>query len=42
MRLSVLDQSAVVTGRSPARSIRESRALARQVEALGYARSWGA
>ncbi len=40
MRLSVLDQSTIVSGRSPAASIRESLALARHCEALGYARYW--
>jgi luciferase family oxidoreductase group 1 len=40
MRLSVLDQSTVVTGRSPDASIRESLALARHCEALGYERYW--
>ncbi len=40
LRLSVLDQSTVVTGRSPDASIRESLALARHCEALGYARYW--
>jgi luciferase family oxidoreductase group 1 len=40
MRLSVLDQSTVVTGRSPDTSIRESIALARHCEALGYNRYW--
>ncbi len=40
MRLSVLDQSTVVTGRSPAQSIRESLDLARHCEALGYHRYW--
>ncbi|HET6182100.1 MAG TPA: LLM class flavin-dependent oxidoreductase [Acetobacteraceae bacterium] len=40
MRLSVLDQSTIVTGRAPAQSIRESLALARHCEALGYARYW--
>ena len=40
MRLSVLDQSTVVTGRSPDASIRESLALARHCEALGYHRYW--
>src|ERR1700759_4899856 len=40
LRLSVLDQSTVVTGRSPASSIRESLALARHCEALGYTRYW--
>ncbi len=40
MRLSVLDQSTVVTGRSPDQSIRESLELARHCEALGYDRYW--
>ncbi|PPQ29360.1 LLM class flavin-dependent oxidoreductase [Rhodopila globiformis] len=40
MRLSVLDQSTIVTGRSPDASIRESIALARHCEALGYHRYW--
>jgi luciferase family oxidoreductase group 1 len=40
LRLSVLDQSTVVTGRAPELSIRESLALARHCEALGYHRYW--
>ena len=40
LRLSVLDQSTVVTGRSPDTSIRESLELARHCEALGYHRYW--
>ena len=40
LRLSVLDQSTVVTGRSPDTSIRESLALAKLCESLGYARYW--
>ncbi len=40
VRLSVLDQSTVVTGRSPDTSIRESLALAKHCEALGYSRYW--
>lgn len=40
LRLSVLDQSTVVTGRSPDASIRESLALAQHCEALGYHRYW--
>ena len=40
MRLSVLDQSTIVSGRSPDASIRESLALARHAEALGYHRYW--
>jgi luciferase family oxidoreductase group 1 len=40
VRLSVLDQSTVVSGRSPDASIRESIALAQHCEALGYHRYW--
>jgi luciferase family oxidoreductase group 1 len=40
MRLSVLDQSTIVSGRSPDSSIRESLALAQEAEALGYHRYW--
>src|SRR5206468_2602725 len=40
LQLSVLDQSTIVSGRSPAASIRESLALARHCERLGYARYW--
>src|SRR5580698_7716657 len=40
LRLSVLDQSTVVTGRSPDTSIRESIRLARHCEALCYHRYW--
>jgi luciferase family oxidoreductase group 1 len=40
LRLSVLDQSTIVSGRTPAESIRESLALARYCEALGYSRYW--
>lgn len=40
LRLSVLDQSTVVTGRSPDMSIRESIRLAQHCEALGYHRYW--
>ena len=40
MRLSVLDQSTAVTGRTEAESIRESVTLAQHCEALGYARYW--
>jgi luciferase family oxidoreductase group 1 len=40
MRLSVLDQSTAVTGRTPAESIRESLALAPLCEELGYSRYW--
>jgi luciferase family oxidoreductase group 1 len=40
VRLSVLDQSTIVSGRSPDESIRESIALAQHCESLGYARYW--
>jgi luciferase family oxidoreductase group 1 len=40
VQLSVLDQSTIVSGRSPDTSIRESIALAQHCEALGYARYW--
>jgi luciferase family oxidoreductase group 1 len=40
LRLSVLDQSTIVSGRSPDASIRESLALARACDRLGYARYW--
>ena len=40
MRLSVLDQSTIVTGRDGADSIRESMALARACERFGYHRYW--
>lgn len=40
LRLSVLDQSTIVAGRSPDVSIRESIALAQHCEALGYERYW--
>jgi len=40
LRLTVLDQSTVVTGRSPDTSIRESIRLAQHCEALGYSRYW--
>jgi luciferase family oxidoreductase group 1 len=40
VRLSVLDQSTIVSGRSPDASIRESISLAQHCEALGYERYW--
>ena len=40
VRLSVLDQSTIVSGRTPDTSIRESIALAQHCESLGYARYW--
>lgn len=40
LRLTVLDQSTIVTGRSPDSSIRESIRLAQHCESLGYSRYW--
>ena len=40
VRLSVLDQSTIVSGRSPDDAIRESIALAQHCERLGYDRYW--
>src|SRR3954452_15652357 len=40
LRLSVLDQSTIVSGRAPDASIRESIRLAQYAESLGYARYW--
>ena len=40
MKLSVLDQSPVISGLDAQRAISETLALARRVEALGYARYW--
>src|ERR1700709_1946914 len=40
LRISVLDQSTIVTGRSADASIRESIRLAAHCESLGYARYW--
>lgn len=40
IRLSVLDQSTIVTGRPPGASIRESIRLAQYCEGLGYHRYW--
>lgn len=40
MRLSVLDQSTIASGRSPDISIRESLRLARACERFGYHRYW--
>ena len=40
MRLSILDQSMIVTGRTPAESIRETVALAQLCDELGYHRYW--
>jgi len=40
MRLSVLDQSPVISGHTPAQAIHETIRLARAAEALGYHRYW--
>jgi luciferase family oxidoreductase group 1 len=40
MRLSVLDQSPIISGHDAPRAIAETLALARRVEALGYHRYW--
>src|SRR5258708_4056168 len=40
MRISVLDQSGIAAGQSPDKAIRESLALARACEGLGYYRYW--
>ncbi len=40
MRLSVLDQSMIVSGRSPGESIRETLELAKLCDRLGYHRFW--
>ena len=40
MKLSVLDQSPVISGLGARRAIEETLALARRVEALGYVRYW--
>ena len=40
MKLSVLDQSTAAEGRDEAEAIRDTIALARHCEALGYARFW--
>jgi luciferase family oxidoreductase group 1 len=40
MRLSVLDQSMIVSGRSPQQSIRETVDLAKLCDGLGYHRFW--
>ncbi len=39
-RLSVLDQSPVIEGHSPSEAVRQTVALARHAEALGYHRIW--
>ena len=40
MRLSILDQSPVISGHTPAQAIAETIALAQAAEALGYYRYW--
>ena len=40
IRLSVLDQSPISTGSTPAQALQNSIELARHVEALGYHRFW--
>jgi luciferase family oxidoreductase group 1 len=40
LKLGVLDFSWVESGQSPARALRDTFAVARQAEALGYARLW--
>ncbi|MBC7779001.1 MAG: LLM class flavin-dependent oxidoreductase [Proteobacteria bacterium] len=40
MKLSVLDQSPIIDGHTPAQAIAETIALAQTAEALGYSRYW--
>ena len=40
MRLSVLDQSPIISGHSPRQALEETLKLARAAEALGYTRYW--
>ena len=40
MKLSVLDQSPIIAGHSAAQALAQTIALAKRVEALGYARYW--
>ena len=40
LRLSILDQSPVPSGSTPAQALRNSIALAQHVESLGYRRFW--
>lgn len=40
MKLSVLDQSPIISGHTPAQAIDETLKLARAAEALGYTRYW--
>jgi len=40
MKLSVLDQSPIISGHTPAQALEETLALARRADALGYHRYW--
>ena len=40
MKLSVLDQSPIISGHGAAEAIEETLQLARRVDALGYHRYW--
>jgi len=40
MKLSILDQSPVISGHTPAQALQETLALARRADALGYHRYW--
>jgi luciferase family oxidoreductase group 1 len=40
LRLGVLDQSPVISGHTPAQAVRETVALAKAAERLGYSRYW--
>ncbi len=40
MKLSILDQSPIISGHAPAEAIHETLKLARQAEKLGYSRYW--
>ena len=40
LRLSILDQSPVISGQTPAQAVHATLALARAAEALGYHRYW--
>jgi len=40
MKLSVLDQSPIISGHTPAQAIAQTIALARAAESLGYSRYW--
>jgi luciferase family oxidoreductase group 1 len=40
LKLSILDQSPIISGRSPAEAVQATLALARRADALGYERYW--